>query len=202
MPLARTYDAATGKVVTTAYDGYIDRLSRWSDIQSDLPFLYETAKSYPNVRVLEFGTRTGNSTLAFLAAADAVDGHVTSVDIENVVLNAEGMRPWRGHPRWTFIHGDDTREAVHAQLPPEVDVLFIDTSHEYEHTLYELHAFMPRVVPGGIGLFHDTNLYMNTSGQIDDDFPQVSKALNEYCKQTGQSWENITGEYGLGYIEL
>ena len=89
--------------------------------------------------------------------------------------------------------------ALQARLPLEVDVLFIDTSHLYEHTLQELHAFMPRVAPGGVGLFHDTDLYMNVFG-VQDDYPQVSKALNEYCRQTGQSWENITGEYGLGII--
>ena len=199
MPLARTYDAALGRVVTTAYDGYIDRLSRWSDIREYLPFLYETAKQYPQVRVLEFGARKGNSTLAFLAAAEAVYGHVISVDIENVALDAEGMRPWRGHPRWKFIYGDDTREAVHGQLPRQVDVLFIDTSHEYDHTLYELHQFMPLVVPGGIALFHDTNLYMRTGDKLDE-FPQVSEALDDYCEQAGQSWENIPGEYGLGVI--
>ena len=201
MPLARTYDAAQGKIVTTLHDAYLDRLSRWSDIQESLPFLHETAKSYQNVRVLELGTRKGNSTLAFLAAAEAVDGHVTSVDINPVADDPAGMLPWSRHPRWTFIQGDDMDPAVQARLPLEVDVLFIDTSHFYDHTLAELHAYMPRVVPGGIALFHDTDLYMNTSG-VQDDYPQVSKALNEYCRQAGQSWENITGEYGLGIIRL
>ncbi len=199
MPLARTFDVTQGKVVSTAYDGYLDRLSKWSDIQADLPFLYETAKSREKVRVLELGTRQGNSTLAFLAAAEAADGHVWSCDIFPVLSDPNGMRPWSRHPRWTFIQGDDMDVALQARLPLEVDVLFIDTSHLYEHTLQELHAFMPRVAPGGVGLFHDTDLYMNVSG-VQDDYPQVSKALNEYCRQTGQSWENITGEYGLGII--
>ncbi len=199
MPLARTFDVTQGNIVSTAYDGYRDRLSKWSDIQESMPILYETAKSYEKVRVLEFGTRRGNSTLAFLAAAEAVDGHVWSSDIFPVLSDPNGMRPWSRHPRWTFIQGDDMDVALQARLPLEVDVLFIDTSHLYEHTLQELHAFMPRVAPGGVGLFHDTDLYMNVSG-VQDDYPQVSKALNEYCRQTGQSWENITGEYGLGII--
>jgi len=199
MPLARTFDAAQGKIVSTAYDGYLDRLSRWSDIQESMPVLYETAKSYENVRVLELGTRRGNSTLAFLAAAEAAGGHVWSCDMAPVLGDLDGMRPWARHPRWTFIQGDDMDPAVQARLPAEVDVLFIDTSHLYEHTLAELHAFMPRLAPGGTGLFHDTDLYMNTSG-VQDDYPQVSKALNEYCRQTGMEWKNITGEYGLGVL--
>ena len=201
MPLARTFDVTQGRIVSTAFDGYMDRLSKWSDIQDDLPFLYETAKSREKVRVLELGTRRGNSTLAFLAAAEAADGHVWSSDIFPVLSDPNGMRPWSRHPRWTFIQGDDTDPVVQAQLPAEVDVLFIDTSHLYEHTLQELHAFMPRVVKGGIALFHDTDLYMNVSG-VEDDYPQVSKALNEYCRQTGHTWVNRTGKYGLGYIQL
>ena len=199
MPLARTFDGAN--VATTLHDAYLDRLSKWSDIQESLPFLHETAKSYQNVRVLELGTRKGNSTLAFLAAADAAGGHVTSVDINPVADDPAGMLPWSRHPRWTFVQGDDMDEAVQALLPAEVDVLFIDTSHYYEHTLAELRAYMPRVVPGGIALFHDTDLLMNCSG-VNDTYPQVSQALNEYCRQAGQSWENITGEYGLGIIRL
>ncbi len=62
MPLGRTFDVTQGRVISTAFDGYTDRLSKWSDIQDDLPFLYETAKSRENVRVLELGTRQGNST--------------------------------------------------------------------------------------------------------------------------------------------
>src|SRR5690348_17788993 len=38
------------------------------------------------------------------------------------------------------------------------DVFFLDTSHEYDHTLAELRAYMPRVAPGGVALFHDTNI--------------------------------------------
>ena len=197
MPIARTYDGTRNAVVTTVHDGYLDRLSRWSDIKEYLPLLYGTAKSYPKVRVLELGTRRGNSTLAFLAAAAAVDGHVTSVDLDRVTDARDGMLPWRKAPWWTFVHGDDMDSAVQAALPVETDVLFVDTSHEYEHTLGELRAYMPRVVPGGTALFHDTNIFVNQS-----EVPPVAQALDDWCAETGLTWENIPGEYGLGRIRL
>ena len=54
MPLARNFNGT--RVVTTVMDGFLDRLSKWSDIQEYMPFLYETARSYPERQ----GSRTGN----------------------------------------------------------------------------------------------------------------------------------------------
>jgi predicted O-methyltransferase YrrM len=198
VPIARTYNAALGKVVTTARDGYADRLSRDSDIREYLPFLFDTARSYPRVRVLELGTRRGNSTLAFLAAAEAVNGTVVSVDIDRVADEPTGMLPWRKCPGWTFIRGDDRDEAVQARLPAQVDVLFVDTSHEYEHTLAECRVYVPRVTPGGVALFHDTAITA-TSWDPDGVFT-VARALDTYCGETGRTWENLPGDCGLGII--
>jgi len=202
VPLARVYDAARGRIVTTVRDGYLDRLSRWSDVREYLPFLYETAKSYPGARILELGSRKGNSTLAFLAAAKEVNGHVWSCDIENVARDPAGMLFWSRIPCWTFIHGDDMDPAVQEQLPGEIDVFFLDTSHEYEHTLAELRAYMPRVAPGGIALFHDTRLIGWPGHEPPGDMPPVAQALGEYCAEAGLSWDEIPGEYGLGRIRL
>jgi predicted O-methyltransferase YrrM len=201
MPIARTYDAAIGKVVTTVRDAYLDRLSRWSDIQEYLPFLHETAASYPQVRVLELGSRRGNSTLAFLAAALTVRGSVVSADLDPVDRYSEGMLRWRDCPWWTFIRGDDMDPTVQSLLPARCDVLFVDTSHEYRHTLAELRAYMPRVAPGGVALFHDTRIFGCWS-QPGDTIPPVARALNDYCAETGLSWENLEGEYGMGVIRV
>ena len=201
MPLARTYDASIGKVVTTVHDAYLDRLSRWSDIREYLPFLHETAHSYEHVRVLELGARQGNSTLAFLSAALMVHGSVVSVDIDPVADFTEGMRRWRDCPWWTFIQGDDMDPAVQSLLPARCDVLFIDTSHTYDHTLAELRAYMPRVAPGGVALFHDTRIF-GTWSEPGDAIPPVARALDDYCAETSRSWENLPGEYGLGIIRV
>jgi len=197
MPLARVFNGE--RVVTTIYDMYLDRLSRWSDIQEYMPFLYETAGSYQNVRVLELGARRGNSTVAFLAAAQAVNGSVTSVDIDRVTDYSQ-MRPLVGCPYWTFIPGSDLEEAVQAVLPVEVDVLFVDTSHEYDHTVRELELYMPRVAPGGIALFHDTNSLGWGGNPPQDDYPEVRQALDRWCSRNNRTWQNIEGTYGLGVI--
>ena len=202
MPLARTYDTASGKVATSLRDGYLDRLSRASDIREYLPFLYQTACSYPGARVLELGTRKGNSTLAFLAAAETVGGHVTSADVADVTADPEGMLPWARCPLWTFVRGDDTDPAVQAALPAAADVLFVDTSHEYEHTLAELRVFMPRLAAGGTALFHDTHVIGWPGYKPPTGMPPVWQALDEYCRETGLSWQDMPGHYGLGVIRI
>ena len=152
--------------------------------------------------MLELGARRGNSTLAFLAGVTESGGHVCSCDIDDVRRFPDGIGPFAASPRWTFTHGDDMDPAVQALLPAEVDVWFLDTSHEYEHTLAELRAYMPRVVPGGVALFHDTNLNGWPGYAWDSKTPPVAAALNEYCAETGLAWENLPGEYGLGVIRL
>ena len=93
-------------------------------------------------------------------------------------------------------------EYVQVKLPPQVDILFIDTSHEYEHTLAELYAYMPRVSNGGVALFHDTNLMGWPGYEWKGTVPPVQEALDVYCAATGKHWENLPGNYGLGVIRI
>ena len=204
MALARVYSAAAGGIQTTLQQAFADRLDRDSDIREYLPYLHDTAKAYPACRVLELGTRKGNSTLAFLAAVEPTRGHVWSVDIDNVTRVPDGMGPWAGCPLWTFTHGDDLHPAVAAAQPPEVDVLFIDTTHFYDHTLEELRLYAPRVAPGGVILCHDTKLLVweALAGPEPEQVPPVRRALGDWCAETGRVWEEIPGEYGLGVVRI
>jgi len=174
----------------TLLDDYYARLEPWSDIQDCLVRLHETAARYPRVRVLELGVRSGNSTAAFLAAAERADGHVWSADIAPPAVPAE----WLGSGRWTFILGDDM-----IITPPAgpFDVLFIDSSHRCAHTLAELRRFVPLVAPGGIALLHDTALE-HVDGE-EAPFP-VARALDAFCAETGLRWTELGARYGLGQI--
>lgn len=176
-------------------DGYVRRAHLPSDIVEYLPLLYGYARVYERVRVLEIGTRDGNSTLAFLAAAEAVDGHVWSVDMDATVPDhGNGMLPWKHSARWTFTAGNSIEPTVAACQPGQVDVLFIDSGHEYDLTLRELEAYMPRVVSGGTALFHDTGMDYDSFG--------VKRALNVYCARNGLAWAELPGQYGLGVIHI
>ena len=203
MALARTYNPATGRIQVTLDAVYRDRLSRESDIREYLPLLREHATKAQTV--LELGTRKGYSTLAFLAGVAAHRGHVWSVDIDPCDQRPDGMGPYRTCPLWTFIRGDDLHPAILAATPKQVDLLFCDTSHFYAETLAECRAYVPRVRPGGVALFHDTNLFPWTAqgGPASaPEVPPVRQALDDWCAETGLAWEDLPGDYGLGRISV
>lgn len=174
---------------------YDDRRTTWSDIQEHLPLLRARA-NVPRVKVIELGVREGNSTSAFLTAALDNGGHVWSVDIAEPRVPAH----WYELDCWTLTVADDL--AVVDQAPTGVDVLFIDTSHHYEHTLAELRAYVSKVKPGGVVLCHDTDLEAMPD-QPDGDPPfAVARALDAYCAETGLRWRNHPGSYGLGEVRI
>jgi cephalosporin hydroxylase len=173
-------------------DDYASRLAVWSDIQDCLQRLHDTAAAVPGVRVLELGTRSGNSTAAFLAAAEKTGGHVWSVDIDP----PQAPPHWAGSGLWTFILGDDM-----TITPPggEFDILFVDSSHHFAHTLAELRKFVPLVRPGGRVLLHDTRLE-HVDGEPQR-FP-VRAAADAYCAEAGLEWADLGAQYGLGEIVI
>jgi predicted O-methyltransferase YrrM len=174
---------------------YESRCANWSDIVDHLPRLHSEA-ARPNVTVIELGVRSGNSTAAFLLAAEEHDGTVWSVDVNTPNV------PWWTHDRWTMVVGDDLDAEIQADLPALADVVFIDTTHAYTQTLNELHAFWPRVKPGGVMLLHDTELDHPDASPPDDPMFPVRAAIDEWLQSAVgvAETEFVTGCYGLGVI--
>lgn len=173
----------------TIEDIYRARCEQASDINMHLPRLRALA-SKPAVRVLELGVRSGNSTAAFLAAADEWGGRVTSVDVVSPKVPAE----FWNCGLWRFEKCDDL-EFVYDE---PVDVLFIDTSHHYDHTLSELHRFHDIVALDGCIVLHDTEL--RTPEDVppsDPEFP-VAEAIRRFCDdETEWQADWYSGSYGL-----
>ena len=157
------------------------------DIRAQMPVLYAWARQ-PGVRVIELGVRSGNSTSAFLAAAERAGGELWSVDI--AVPQVPGY--WQGLPFWHLMVADDQDPAAVRFCPDQAGVLFIDTSHYYAHTLAELRLYVPKVRPGGTVLMHDTG----------PGWPEVALALNDFCAESGLSWYDHPDWPGLGIIEI
>jgi len=150
--------------------------------------LFERASRYDHVRVCEFGVRTGESTSAFLAAAEAAGGAVWSYDIDEPHVPSW----WLSSPLWSFTRASSLEAAV-----PQCDVLFIDTSHTYSDTFEELRRLVPLVAPGGLVLCHDTKLSRPPFEPL-----AVARALDGYCAETGRAWLELGGEFGLGEIQV
>lgn len=194
---------------------YRSRLAVWSDIQEQTPILRDTVRQYYKPVVGELGTRTGESTSALLAGVSASGGHVYSVDIGPVAP----CDWWEQTGRWKFLSADDMSEMADQFIPEKLDVLFIDTSHTYEHTLAELRQYVPRVRPGGTVLMHDPELRHDDpvmgwewvrNAPNAPEFP-VAAAIDTYCAEANLTWERQVDRpapaagrpfYGLGTIRI
>ena len=169
-----------------------------SDIGAHLPYIHERAKTAK--MVLELGVRNGASTAALLAGMDDSDGHLWSVDVDWPQPPAD---QFLDNPRWSFISGDDMDPFVIGETPLEVDLLMIDTSHRYQHTVDELTVYGKRVTSGGVILLHDTELEIAPGSVQEEDrnFP-VRRAVEDWCRSQFLTPRWREGCYGLGVIEV
>jgi predicted O-methyltransferase YrrM len=173
---------------------YTRLCSEPSDIYQHLPTFVDLVDELRAKHVVELGTRTGVSTVAWLYGLERTGGRLTSVDID--------AKPAIGEfDHWTFIQGDDLDPDVVAQLPDEVDVVFIDTSHLYEQTLRELYLYRWLVRPGGVIVCHDTELPQPEGAAPRPRFP-VKTAIQEFVAETGFEWVNVPYCWGLGIIRI
>ncbi len=130
---------------------------RRSDINQHLPWLFvESLRVQPRL-IVELGVRRGASTFVFERVAQLCDAALVSVDIEDCTQASN-------YPHWHFIHSDDVALAqrfpawcTQRNLPTHIDVLFIDTSHVYQHTVAEIEAWFPLLAQHALVFFHDTN---------------------------------------------
>jgi predicted O-methyltransferase YrrM len=178
-----------------AAEEYRHRLGIWTDSQAHLEFLHETVLAYSRPAVIELGVAHGNTTSALLAACGQGSGLLYSCDVRMPHVPAS----WCADPHWSLFIGDDLSAEALEFMPAQCDVLFVDSDHSYEHVLRTMELYMPRVKPGGIALFHDTQW---VPGDVDLGRPEgrVAHAISAYCESHRLSWENRPGSYGLGVV--
>jgi cephalosporin hydroxylase len=179
----------------TLADLYAEQCATPSDIYEHLPKMAALVKELGAQHVIELGTRTGVSTIAWLYALEQTGGRLTSVDLD--------ARPPIGeYDHWSFIQGDDCDPAVLAQLEP-ADIVFIDSSHHFAHTVRELAIYRWLVKPGGVICLHDTELAYpeGTAPPRDPSYP-VKKAVREFVAEHGFEWINFPECYGFAIVKV
>ena len=144
-----------------------------SDIRDHLNELFFMAVSARPKLMVELGTRGGESTRALLAAAALSNATLVSVDIDDCA----GLDlPYREH--WRFIKADDIKFGMDGfkqwcaeeGVEPSIEVLFIDTSHAYEHTKNEIRVWSPYLGEDGVMMFHDSNIRDSVYARTDGSF--------------------------------
>ncbi|MFB6212575.1 MAG: class I SAM-dependent methyltransferase [Candidatus Magasanikbacteria bacterium] len=152
-----------------------------TDISDHLTFMFEESLRNNPSTIVELGVRGGVSSAVFRRVSEICGSDLISVDLQDCsdALDYED---------WYFIQRDDLEFAGEFKewsqengLKDEVDILFIDTSHEHEHTKEEIESWFPHLASNGIVFFHDTNLsgfYFREDGSV------------------GKAWDNDRGVIG------
>ncbi|GAH71924.1 unnamed protein product, partial [marine sediment metagenome] len=123
-----------------------------------------------------------------LAAVNDSGGHLFSVDIRDC---PNARRRLRGEPNWTFIQEDDMKLVKRWDKP--IDHLFIDTRHDFRHTLAELREWGGWVKMYGVISLHDTNA---------QNYPGVMRAVKRYLEEnTTFVFTNYPECFGLGVVK-
>jgi predicted O-methyltransferase YrrM len=103
-------------------------------------------------RILELGVRAGITTFPFLCAAKELNGHVTSVDIDQTSFDC----PEELKPHWTFVQSDAIKFLEdRASENTQYDLVYIDDWHSYDQVKRELELVDTMVTPSSMILLHD-----------------------------------------------
>ncbi len=137
------------------------------DISQHLVTLSLLVTEFRLKEIVELGTRMASSTLAFLEAASLIGGRVLSIDLDECREAHEKVARSGYEHLWRFIQGSDV-DVPDSEIPTSIDLLFIDTSHLYDHTMAELKKYGPRVRPGGWIVFHDYVSFAGVTRAVGD----------------------------------
>lgn len=158
-----------------------------TDISDYLGTIFsEAASSHPRL-IVEIGVRGGESRFVFERVARVSGSVLVSVDIEDCSSVCTDASLWH------FVNSDDIKFGqafrhwcTQQGIEPTIDVLFIDSSHLYEHTVQEIAVWFPYLSANCKVIFHDTNLrrfYRRANGTIGEGWDNergVMRAIEEF----------------------
>jgi cephalosporin hydroxylase len=168
------------------FDEIIERSRKVGTMSDHLAKLFiESIKIEPKF-ILELGVGPGESSFVLGKVAQLFAAKFVSVDRNDCCH----IRPYED---WIFIHKDDIEFAnefaewcAANEIEPRIDILFLDTSHLFEHTLREIKAYLPFMSDKSKVFLHDTNLsefIYRKDGSMDlgwNNQRGVIRALEEY----------------------
>lgn len=167
------------------------RARQRTDISDHLERLFEESLSVKPALIVELGVGPGESSFVLEKVANISGGTLISVDRDQRIKKDGTAKHW-------YVNKDDIEFAGQFKawcgekgIAPLIDVLFIDTSHTYAHTVQEIAHWFPFLSKKGKVFFHDTNvkiIYHRLDGSIgityDHEPRAVMRAIEEFlgCK--------------------
>ena len=148
-----------------------------SDIFLHLPRMVDLVELLDAKHVVELGSRSGVSTVAWLHGLKLTGGRLTSIDLDH----APDIGTWSN---WEHIQGDDEDPVIVGRVEP-ADIVFIDTSHHFGHTVRELNTWRWLVKPGGVICGHDSELPEPEGAPPGDPRFPVKRAVEQFVAENG-----------------
>lgn len=172
--------------------------SKRTDISDHLGVLFRESFSAKPKLIVELGVRGGESTFVLERVAGLCSSELISADLQD----CSGISKYK---KWFFIQKDDIGFAGEFKnwckkkgIKPEINILFIDTSHEFEHTLKEIKHWFPYLSSKAKVFFHDTNsaeIYFrkdDSMGVGNDHKRGVIKAIEKYFNEKFNEKKDFT----------
>jgi len=187
----------------------LDEIKRRSLVPTDfndhlVTMFVEAVGMNPSL-IVELGVRGGESTFVFDRVARLCRSKLVSVDIDDCADVMEGTTT-------TFVQSDDVAFAqrfkewcTERDIQPNIDVLLIDTSHLYDHTVEEIRHWFPLLSSHAKVFLHDTNLkdvYTRadgTKGLAWDNDRGVIRALEDYLGKSFDETHNFV-DFKSGWL--
>lgn len=148
--------------------------------------------------IVELGVGGGETTFVLSRVAKLCGSKLVSLDIND----RSHVCPYED---WIFLQQDDIEFArefdnwcKERRIEPRIDVLLVDTSHYYEHTVQEVNAFFPLLADHAKVFFHDTNLkeiFFRKDGTMDlgwNNHRGVIRALEDYLHKSFNENDEFT----------
>ncbi|MGC9079737.1 MAG: class I SAM-dependent methyltransferase [Nanopusillaceae archaeon] len=169
------------------------------------PFAYWFMKIFNPGIFVELGTHYGVSYFSFCKSVKdndlstkcyAVDnwlGDYHAGFYEDEVFNKVSEYNKNNFSFFSSILRLSFDEAVNYFSDKSIDMLHIDGYHTYESVKHDLEAWLPKMAPGAVILFHDINVRERNFG--------VWKLFEELKKEFDYTFEFYHG-YGLGLIQI
>jgi cephalosporin hydroxylase len=130
--------------------------------------------------IIETGTYQGGSALFLASICELLgQGEVMTIDVDR-----REDRP--RHPRITYLIGSSASNTIIRQVRQRAKgmsrvLVILDSGHDKDHVLAELHAYAPLVTPGSYLVVEDTNL---NGHPVDSDHgPGPAEAVAEFLER-------------------
>lgn len=166
------------------YEGWLQQRHA-PDEGSDIRAHLETLNAAARGTVVEIGVDRGVSTSALLAGVEIRGGTVVSIDSNP---HCGAIARFREHPQWNFVCG----HSLYVDMPESIDVLLIDSSHEYPATLREMQRWGKRLALNGVMFLHDCGNPL---------YPGVAQSIAEYMAD-GMELTIHGGSFGMAEIRF